>query len=119
MKLGLLAMACAFAAVPGSWTGTWVLNVQKSTFGPILLPGVPEGFKVVSQTFTITEGAGRLKVSGETVFTDRVGSHSAHDDVSLPSMAATPSADPSRFPSSKSTIPRFKSSPGEHLQILR
>lgn len=54
MRLLIVPLACALAAVPTAWTGTWVLNVPKSTFGPILLPGAPEGFKVVSQTLKIT-----------------------------------------------------------------
>jgi hypothetical protein len=84
MKLLILPLACALAAVPTNWTGTWELNVQKSTFGPILIPGAPEGFKVVSQKMTISESATSLKVVGETVFTDHAGSHSGHDEVGLP-----------------------------------
>jgi hypothetical protein len=62
--------------------GTWALNVQKSTFGTILLPGFA-GFKAGSQTLTIKQSAGEITLSGETVFSDSRGSHSSHDDSSL------------------------------------
>lgn len=70
------------AAVPTKWVGTWALNVQKSTFGTILLPGFA-GFKVGSQTISIKQTADEIRLSGETVFSDNNGSHSSHDDSSL------------------------------------
>ena len=62
--------------------GTWSLNVPKSTFGTILLPGFV-GVKVGSQTLSIKRTAREIRISGETVFSDGNGSHSSHEDNSL------------------------------------
>ncbi|MBZ5632491.1 MAG: hypothetical protein LAO55_05115 [Acidobacteriia bacterium] len=70
-------------AVPAKWVGTWALNVKTSTFGTILIPGAPVGFTVGSQTLSIKQTAQEIRLSGETVFSDSNGSHSAHDDNSL------------------------------------
>ena len=70
-------------AGPAKWVGTWALNLQKSTFGTILLPGAPVGFTVASQTLSIKQTAREIRITGETVFSDSTGSHSAHDDNSL------------------------------------
>jgi hypothetical protein len=70
-------------AVPAKWVGTWALNVPKSTFGTILIPGAPVGFTVGSQTLIIKQTAREIRLSGETVFSDSNGSHSGHDDNSL------------------------------------
>jgi hypothetical protein len=85
MKFLTLALLCGFPAfgqtlVPDKWAGIWVLNVEKSTFGEILFPGAPDGFKVVSQTVRISGTAREIKLSGDTVFSDRDGSHTGHDD---------------------------------------
>ena len=71
------------AAVPANWTGTWTLNVQKSTFGLILLPSAPAGFKIISQSLKIEHTARGIRVSGDTVFSDHSGSHSSHDDITI------------------------------------
>jgi hypothetical protein len=71
------------SAVPTKWMGTWALNVQKSSFGTTLLPGAPVGFKFGSQTISIRQSAVEIRLSGETVFSDTNGTHSAHDDNSL------------------------------------
>jgi len=85
MKFLFLALACGWVAfgqtdVPAKWTGTWVLNVPKSTFGQILFPGAPDGFRVLSQTVRISGTAREIRLSGDTVFSDRDGSHTGHDD---------------------------------------
>ena len=48
-----------------------------------LVPDAPVGFKVGSQTLSIKQTAQEIRLSGETVFSDSNGSHSAHDDTSL------------------------------------
>ena len=50
--LALVGSSCVLgqtASVPTKWIGTWTLNIQKSTFGAILMPGVPVGLTIVSQ----------------------------------------------------------------------
>jgi hypothetical protein len=89
MKFLVLALICGFLAfgqpaISAAWIGTWELNVQKSTFGPILVPGAPEGFKVLGQTLKIEATAQKIEASGDTVFSDHAGTHTGHDDVSLP-----------------------------------
>jgi hypothetical protein len=71
------------AAVPTKWVGTWALDVPKSTFGTILIPGAPVGFTVGSQSLSIKRTAREIRLSGDTVFSDISGSHSSHDDNSL------------------------------------
>ena len=66
--------------VPASWPGTWELNVQKSTFGEVLLPGVPAGFKIVSETLTFEPSATDIRLSGDVVFLVGSESHSTHED---------------------------------------
>jgi len=66
--------------VPARWTGAWVLNIQKSTFGEILIPGVPVDLKIIRQTVGIEQTATDIRISGDTVVSDGSGSHSAHED---------------------------------------
>jgi hypothetical protein len=71
-------------AVPDKWVGTWVLNIEESTFGEVLSPGVPANFAILGQRLTLERSARALRLSGDTVFRDGSGgSHSAHDDNSL------------------------------------
>jgi hypothetical protein len=69
------------------WTGTWRLNVTRSTIGAPLAG--PSGFIVVSQTVTIEETARELRLTGETVYSDDQGQHTARDDNQL-SLDGTP-----------------------------
>ena len=84
-----LTVVCSFvalgqpAAVPPKWVGAWTLDVPKSTFGRILVPGAPVGFTIDSQTLNIKQSTREIRISGETVFADSTGSHSGHDDNSL------------------------------------
>jgi hypothetical protein len=57
----------------------WTLEIQKSSFGEILIPGAPAGLKITRQTIRIEEDAGEIRLSGDTVMSDSSGSHSAHD----------------------------------------
>lgn len=66
--------------IPKRWTGRWILNIQKSTFGAILFPGVPVGLKIVGQTIRIEQIAMDIRLSGDTVMLDSSGAHAAHDD---------------------------------------
>jgi len=87
--ISALTVVCSSAvlgqasAISPKWVGTWTLNVQKSTFGTILVPGAPVGFTVDSETLDIKQSTREIRISGETVFTDSTGSHSAYDDNSL------------------------------------
>lgn len=78
-----LLLLAQTATVPVGWAGPWKLNVQKSTFGAILFPGAPAGFKIVTQTLTIEQTGSDIRLSGETVFSDNGGSHTSHDDIRL------------------------------------
>jgi hypothetical protein len=66
--------------VPARWTGAWALNVQKSTLGEILIPGVPVDLKIIRQTVRIEQAATDIRISGDTVVSDGNGSHSNHED---------------------------------------
>lgn len=74
IRICLLAIAISFAAfaqstVPANWTGTWQLNVKESTFGVVLVPGVPADFKILSQTLRIERAADGIRLGGDsTVF---------------------------------------------------
>ncbi len=84
-RICLLGSVC-FAAlgqtgsVPTKWSGAWELNVQKSTFGEILIPGAPVDLKIIRQTIRIEQTAMDIRLSGDTVLSDGNGSRSAHDD---------------------------------------
>jgi hypothetical protein len=71
-------------AVPAKWVGTWTLNVSKSKFGTVLVPGVPADLAIVSQRLRLDKAAQAIRLSGDTVVSDSTGSHSSHDDTSLP-----------------------------------
>jgi hypothetical protein len=66
--------------VPARWVGTWELNVSKSIFGRILMPGVPADTVIVSQTLRLEQTGHAIRLSGETVISDKSGSRSSHDD---------------------------------------
>lgn len=77
------ALAAQTVAIPAKWIGTWTLDVQKSTFGEILVPGVPPGLTIVRQSLKLEQGAGKMKLSGDTVMSDGTDSFPGHDDMSL------------------------------------
>jgi hypothetical protein len=82
----LVGSSCALgqtSAASAKWIGAWELDVQRSTFGTILLPGAPVGFKVLSQTLKIDQAAHGIRSSGDTAFSDNSGTHSGHDDNTL------------------------------------
>jgi hypothetical protein len=74
------AMLGQTVAVPAKWIGTWALNVSKSTFGAILVPGVPANLAIVRQSLRLEKTAGAIRLSGDTVVSDNTGTHSGHDD---------------------------------------
>jgi hypothetical protein len=80
--LGVVTFAVFSQTGPASarWTGAWALNVQNSTFGEILFPGALVDLKITRQTIRIEPAATDIRLSGDTVFSDVNGSHSAHDD---------------------------------------
>lgn len=47
------------------------------------MPRMPAGFAVLGQTLRLETSARAIRLSGDTVFRDSTGSHSAHDDSSL------------------------------------
>jgi hypothetical protein len=69
--------------VPQKWVGNWSLDTRKSTFGPILFPGVPVDLTVVSQTLRIEQTRGKLRLSGDTVVRLSGEPVTSHDDTSL------------------------------------
>jgi hypothetical protein len=71
------------ATVPMEWTGTWKLNVAKSKFGTILVPGVPADFRILSQTLRIEQAADGIKLSGDSTFSAGGGSHTGHEEYTL------------------------------------
>ena len=70
-------------AAPAKWVGTWVLEVEKSTFEAPLLPGRPGELKIVNQTLRIQQTERNIRLSGDTTYSDNSGSHSSHDDTSV------------------------------------
>lgn len=66
--------------VPARWTGAWALNVEKSTFGAILVPGAPAGLRVVRQTLRIEQTATDIRLSSETAVSDGGVVQTLHDD---------------------------------------
>jgi hypothetical protein len=74
------AVLCQTGPAPARWNGFWTLNVQKSTFGEILVPGAPVDLKIIRQTIRIEQTATDIRLSGDTVMSDGSGSQWAHDD---------------------------------------
>jgi hypothetical protein len=70
-------------SVPAKWIGTWELNVSKSTFGKILVPGAPPDLAIVSQRVRIEKSGQAIRLFGDTVVSDSSGPHSGHDDTAL------------------------------------
>ncbi len=77
------ALLSQTATVPAKWIGTWELNVSKSTFGKILVPGARSDLAIVSQRFSLEQTGQAIRLSGDTVMSDSSGSHSGRDDTSL------------------------------------
>jgi hypothetical protein len=65
------------------WVGTWELDVQKSSFGKILVPGAPVDFTLLSQRTRLEQATDRLKISADIVYSDTNGSHKVHEENSL------------------------------------
>src|SRR5262249_42873187 len=68
------------AGASAEWIGTWRLNVEESTFETPLVPGIPAGFKLVSQTLRIEQLEREIRISGDSVYSDNTGQHSSHED---------------------------------------
>ena len=51
--LAISSQAFGQAQFSERWAGTWRLDVEKSTFGSILFPGVPPDTVIVRQTLKI------------------------------------------------------------------
>jgi hypothetical protein len=85
----LFTIGISFAAlgqvgtVPTKWTGTWKLNVKESTFGTILVPGVPTDFRILSQTARIEQAANGIRISGDSTFFADGESSTRHEDLPL------------------------------------
>ena len=69
--------------VPDSWTGTWKLNVDESTFGTVLVPYAPANLKILSQTLRIERAANGIRITGDTVLNAGGESQTSHDDSTL------------------------------------
>ena len=67
----LFTIGISFAAfgqlgtIPAKWIGSWKLNVEKSTFGVILVPSPPADFKILSQTLRIEQAGTEIGISAE------------------------------------------------------
>src|SRR5262245_50418605 len=66
MRPFLLAIALLAGPSPDKWPGTWILDIAKSTFGPILFPGVPPDLRITSQQLRIEIVDSKLRLSGDT-----------------------------------------------------
>ena len=73
----------AQSTVPAKWIGTWKLNISKSAFGMILVPGIPADFKILNQTLKIEQATNGIGISGDTVFYAGGESQTDHDDNTL------------------------------------
>jgi hypothetical protein len=69
--------------VPTEWTGTWELNVTKSKFGTILVPGPPADFRILSQTLRIEQTGHEIGISSDSVVYAGGESHPHHEDIPL------------------------------------
>lgn len=88
-----MVMSCAALAqtrqggqtgrVPARWTGTWKLNVQQSTFGTILVPGMPADLKITAQMLTVEHTGNQLKLSSDEVFSVGGQFQTGHEDTLL------------------------------------
>jgi hypothetical protein len=65
------------------WTGTWNLDIGKSTFGLILFPGVPADMTIVRQTLRIERAGEKIRLSGETDVRLSGNTITSQDDTSL------------------------------------
>jgi hypothetical protein len=65
------------------WMGTWILDTGKSTFGPILFPGVPHDLEIISQELRIETADSNIRLSGETSFKTAGRILSQKDDTTL------------------------------------
>ena len=68
------------STIPTTWTGIWILNVKKSTFGPILIPGVPANLRIVGQTLKIEQAGDAIRLSADTVISNAGASQTTRDD---------------------------------------
>jgi hypothetical protein len=69
-------------APPAKISGQWKLNVEKSTFGAPLL-ATQAGLKITGQTVKIEQNPREVRLSGDTLYSDNRGDHSAHDNTTL------------------------------------
>ena len=83
----LLALLYPAVGQPGpfseKWTGTWSLDIGKSTFGSILLPGVPANMTIVRQTLKIERAGEKIRLSGETAVMLSGNTITSQDDTAL------------------------------------
>ena len=84
IRSGRLAASAAFvvfaqaASTPDLWLGRWTMDPAKSRVGAIFGPGVPDGLTLTSQSITIENVSGQIRITGDTVLSD---GRSAHDVV--------------------------------------
>jgi hypothetical protein len=81
-------MATSFASfgqntIATPWTGAWKLNLKQSTFGTVLIPGVPNDFKILSQTLTIEPAANGIRLVGDSTVSAGGESQTGRDDNTL------------------------------------
>lgn len=66
----LMPITCALNGQAGrlseKWEGAWILEVQQSSFGPMVVPGVPSDLKVLWQELQIEIDEATLRISGDT-----------------------------------------------------
>jgi hypothetical protein len=77
------ASLAQLGSVPGQWTGTWKLDVKESTFGIVLVPGVPADFKILNQVLRIEQTPGGIRLAGDTTFSAGGESETERDDNTL------------------------------------
>jgi hypothetical protein len=51
---GVCGLAAQTPIRPSNWVGTWTLDARKSSFGKILVPGVPDDFAILGENVRIT-----------------------------------------------------------------
>jgi len=65
------------------WIGTWSLDIGKSTFGSILIPGVPADMTIVRQTLRVERAGEKIRLSGETAVRLSGNTITSQDDTAL------------------------------------
>jgi hypothetical protein len=65
------------------WTGTWILDVGRTTFGTILFPGTPRDLEIIGQELQIEMAESKIRLSGHTTVQIAGKTLTSKDDTSL------------------------------------